>query len=470
MNENGIRSLDSFFFARMGAQRLPGLAYALIENGEVVHQHALGLRDIGLHLPVTLDTLFGIGSVTKMLTAVAIMQLRERALLDLDDPVEEHVPLPLSSVDKPIRIWHLLSHSSGIPTLGEAEARHAARWFRLGFPIAHSGDVLAFMEGAGEWVHFRPGERWFYLNEGYLLLGAIIERLSGQSFIDYINAQILDPLGMERSFFLRDQVETDPDRAIPYCVDRAGDYFVGMNLYRGLPAAGGLITTVKDLAHFTQLFVNEGRSVNGEAVISPESLRLIMEPRVALPANAAPESMPAGLENDEFTGERHGAHGCGPQIFPGFFGHTLVGHSGGVMGASAYIGFLPERRMGAVVLTNFNNAPVEQLVQAALGTLLGNEIGRLPFVQRERLLDGLVGPYDTFRSSIDVEVRRAGELLELVIRNQYQDRVIPLVPTSFDEQHPQFLGLSSGLSFPAEFIRSDRGVDLVFERYTFRKR
>lgn len=470
MEEQRIRGLESFFFEQMSLKGLPGLAYALIENGEVAYQHALGFRDISQHLPVTLDTLFGIGSVTKMFTAVAIMQLRERGLLDLNDPVEEHVPLPLTSLDAPIRIWHLLSHSSGIPTLGEAEARHSARWFRMGFPIAHARDVLTYMEGADEWIHFPPGERWFYLNEGYLLLGAIIERLSGQSYADYINTHILGPLGMRRSFFLRDQVEEDPDHAIPYCVDRAGQYFVGMNLYRGLPAAGGLITTVKDLAAFTRLFVNEGRSAEAEAIISRDSLGSMMEPRVALPANAAPESVPLGHEDDEFTGERRGAHGCGPQVFPGFFGHTLVGHSGGVMGASAYMGFLPERRMGAVVLTNFNNVAVDQLVLAALATLLGEEITSLPSVRRERLLNGLAGPYDTFRSSIDVEVRRAGELLELVIRNQYQDRVIPLVPTSFDERRPQFLGLSGGLSFPAEFIRSERGVDLLFERYTFRKR
>jgi CubicO group peptidase (beta-lactamase class C family) len=469
VDEQRVRDLESFYFERMSEERLPGLAYALIEDGEVTRRNALGYRDMHDHLPVTLRTIFGIGSVTKVFTAVAIMQLREKGLLELDDPVEKHVPLPPMPFDEPVRVWHLLSHSSGLPGLGEAEARHSPRWFKSGFPIAHAEDLLAFMEGAGDWVHYRPGERWFYSNEGYLLLGVIIERLSGQGYGDYVTEHILAPLGMDRSFFLRHEVEEDDDRAIPYIIDRDDSYAVGMNLYRGLPAAGGLVTSVEDLARFTQLFVSEGRSPEGTSIFNEESLRLMREPRIPLPGTTlcGPTS---GDESDDFTGEASGAYGCGPQVHPGFFGHELVGHSGGVMGASAYMGVLPERRLGAVVVTNANNAPANQLALAGLATLLGKDLDRLPSVRRERLLDSLCGPYDAHRGSMDVRISRDGMLLELVIRYHYQDRRIPLVPVSLDEQRPRFDALINGRRVAAEFIRSDRGLDVIFDRYTFRKR
>jgi CubicO group peptidase (beta-lactamase class C family) len=116
----------------------------------------------------------------------------------LDDPVEKFLPLKIRPFGEPIRIWHLLSHTAGIPALAYAEAE--LRWEQGtgGKPLALATveDFVAWLNGATDWVEARPGERWFYLNEGYILLGGIIEKLSGLSYADYVRKKILEPLGM----------------------------------------------------------------------------------------------------------------------------------------------------------------------------------------------------------------------------------------------------------------------------------
>lgn len=468
MDEQPAAHFARYCLDRMISARLPGLAFALITNG-AVHRRALGFRDLGRRRPTTPRTLFGIGSVTKVFTAIAIMQLRDRGLLRLDDPVAGYVPLSIEPFGEPITIGHFLSHSSGIPALGLAESRHADRWFMTGLPIADEQDLLAFMEGAGDWVHFRPGERWFYLNEGYLLLGAVIERLSGQRYATYVTEHILTPLGMNRSYFAREQVEADDDRAVPYVLDRDGKFFVGTNLYSLMPASGGLVSNVEDMTRFVQLFLNEGQSEDGHPIISRESLRLMTQPRVALPYDAREGLSASRAGEAPTTPVARAWHGNGLQVSHDFFGHDLAGHTGGVMGAAAYMGFVPAEQVGVILLTNGQSHPMDHLGMVALALQMGQDPEQLDFIRRDRLLDALCGPYRGFRGTMEAEVARNGDLLELTIRYHYEDRIVPLILTEFDDRRPRFTAMSGGRRLSAEFIRSGDRVELVFERYQFRK-
>src|SRR3954453_16821874 len=111
-------ALESFIFEKMSATRLPGLSIALVKDGEVVYARGFGLADIARARPVTPNTLFGAASITKSFIGIAILQLAEKGLLKLSDPVERHVPCPLASkTAEPIRIEHLLTHTSGMPAL-----------------------------------------------------------------------------------------------------------------------------------------------------------------------------------------------------------------------------------------------------------------------------------------------------------------------------------------------------------------
>jgi CubicO group peptidase (beta-lactamase class C family) len=229
--------LEDFIFTKMSETKLPGLSVAIVEGGEVIWAKAFGFRDLECGLAATPHTLYGIGSVTKSFTALSIMQLAEQGKLNVDDPVDTYVPINIRPGGESIRISHLMSHSSGIPALAYAEAviRGATGAGENWFPIASCSDLLTFMTDAQDWALTRPGERWFYLNEGYAILGYIIEKCSGIPYEEYVQQHVLAPLGMERSFFSKEEVEKDPDAATPYIITReGGEEAVHLSLWRHL--------------------------------------------------------------------------------------------------------------------------------------------------------------------------------------------------------------------------------------------
>jgi len=217
----GAEELENFVFQRMAESGFVGLSIATIEEGELNYKRGFGFRDFDRGTSVTPETTYCIGSVTKPFTALAVMQLHEKGLLSLDDPVEKHIPFKVRPMGEPILVKHLLSHSSGLANLGYAEVTlsaitdASAQWF----PISSPQDLLVFMNGAEDWAVSKPGQRYGYLNEGYILLGMIIEEASGVAYADYVKESILDPLGMSRSTFREDEVEKDGERchAVYFC-------------------------------------------------------------------------------------------------------------------------------------------------------------------------------------------------------------------------------------------------------------
>ena len=137
MDFENLIALDSFVLARMQETHLPGLALSLIQvDGESDHR-VFGFRDIETRRSVTPRTLFGLGSITKVFTALAVFQLCDRGLLDLDDRIDRWLELDLKPYGEPIRVWHLLSHTSGIPALGFSESKMSDEWFMHGIPVQY---------------------------------------------------------------------------------------------------------------------------------------------------------------------------------------------------------------------------------------------------------------------------------------------------------------------------------------------
>ncbi|MCS7253674.1 MAG: beta-lactamase family protein, partial [Armatimonadetes bacterium] len=182
------QGLEAYVFEKMSKTNLPGLSMAIVKDGEVVYARGFGFRDLESGSPMTTQTRVGIGSVTKSFTALSIMMLVEEGKINLDDCVDKFAPISLRPFGEPVRIWHLLTHSSGIPALAYAEAfiRYVVGEEATWIPIASFDDLKAFMSDAESWATAKPGERFFYLNEGYLLLGRIIEIASGKSYEEFV--------------------------------------------------------------------------------------------------------------------------------------------------------------------------------------------------------------------------------------------------------------------------------------------
>ena len=447
--------LEEFIFAKMSETKLPGLSAAVVKGDEVIWAKAFGFRDLECGLAATPHTLYGIGSVTKSFAALSIMQLAEQGKLSLDDPVDAYVPLSIRPGGETIRICHLMSHSSGIPGLAYAEAviRGATGAGENWFPIANCSDLITFMADAQDWTIGRPGERWFYLNEGYAILGHIIEKCSGMPYEEYVQKHLLAPLRMERSFFAREKVEKDPDAAIPYIITRDGERKPSTYPYGGISADGALISSVLDLSIYVAMYLGGGES-KGVRLVSRESVETMAAPQVALPQQG-----PFGK----------GSYAYGLSITPDFLGHKIVGHGGSVLVATAYMGFIPEQGVGIALLANGSGYPLSQLGLYGLAMLLEKDPEELPFVQMERALTELVGTYETYKGTMKAQVKRRGDFLTIEIKDRYSDLVVILVPEAVEGDVRTFYSLGAGMKLPVEFRVNGIDIDLIYERYRLRK-
>lgn len=460
MKEAAIQRLERFTFDKMAESNLPGLSLALIEGEAVTYARGFGLRDLARGLPATPDTLYGIGSVTKSFTALAVLKLAEEGNLSLDDPVARYLPFPYRPKGQTVRLHHLLSHTAGLPALayGEAIIRHANGIGGKYLPIGGPKDILTFMDGAEAWEEAAPGERWFYFNEGYAILGLIIEQVSGKPYAEYLREVILAPLGMHRSGFDQALLENDPDVATPYVLYADKSPQIGHYLFRAIRSEGGLLSSVMELARYVQLYI-EG----GKGIVSPESLAAMMTPRVALPLKSAPE-----LWGEATSGSAEAHYGYGLSVQE-FFGERLVGHGGSVLVSTAHLAFIPERKLGVAVLANGSGYPLAQLAQVAMALLLERDPDALPFMRVEAALTPLTGRYETFKGSMQADIERRGDFLQLTVVDGAQPQQVLLVPEQLDETEPRFFTLAGGKRLPVVFRRSQAGVELVYERYKLRR-
>jgi CubicO group peptidase (beta-lactamase class C family) len=460
-----FRRLESFVFEKMASTRLPGLSLALVDRGETTYARGFGQRDLANGLPATPETLYGVASVTKSFTALAVMQLAERGLLDPGDPVERFLHYDLRPGGETVRLEHLLTHTSGVPALAYSEALigHANGAGRPWLPISGPEDVLTFMAGAEEWAESRPGERWAYANEGYALLGLVVERVSGRPFEEYLRSEILAPLGMHRSFLTRAEVAAARDVATPYVLPHDGPPVPGHYLYRRIRSEGGLISSASDLARYLAMFLADGRLPDGTALVGSETMAAMIEPRIATPFRTAP-----GLTGGEGDPEPAQRYGFGLAV-ESFFGRRLIGHAGNVGVSTAHIAYLPEDGLGVAVLANGSGYPLGHVARVALALALGQEPGELPALAVQDSLEQLTGRYRTFRGTVDARVVRHGDFLKLLIASRTNPEEIILVPERTGGSEPGFFTLSEGRSLPVSFRRLDDGTELLFERHKFRR-
>jgi CubicO group peptidase (beta-lactamase class C family) len=445
--------LEGFIFEKMSATHLPGLSIAAVKNGEIIYSRGFCFRDLEYGLRATPETLYGVGSVTKSFTALSIMQLAENGKLSLEDDVIKHIPLELKPMGVPAKIWHLLCHASGVPALAYAEAliRYLTGAGEKWIPIASHEDIITFMREANDWALAKPGEKWFYLNEGYVLLGYVIEKLSGMSYENYVKEKILKPLGMGRSFFRKDEVEADPNVAVPYIITRDGEVKKSVHPY-GVYADGGLISNVLDLAKSIIMYLNRG-SYGGVTLLSKGSIEEMEKPRVSLPLQV-------------FGGE---SYGYGLMINPNFFGEKLVGHGGSVLVYTAYIGYIPEEKVGIALLANGSGYPLSQMGLYGLALMIGENPENLPFMKYEKTYDLLTGLYETYKGTMKAQVINRGGLLQLEIKDKYVDMIVALIPEKIEDSVKRFYAIQAGGKLPVEFIADGKKVELIYERYRLKK-
>src|SRR5215204_2110819 len=237
--------------AAVAKSGIAGSSLLMVRDGRMVGRHNEGFQDADKRVPVSDGTIYHWASITKTFTGIAIVQLRDRGLLSLDDPVVKYVPElqrahnPFGDISQ-VKIRHLMSHSAGF---------RASTWPWGGDKPWHpfepaSWEQLAAMLPYTD-VQFAPGSRYSYSNPGVIFLGRIIERLSGDDYEGYVTKNILMPLGMHASFFDRAPYHLLPQRSHSYLRDDRGIHEARFDFDTGITVSnGGLNAPLGDMAKY----------------------------------------------------------------------------------------------------------------------------------------------------------------------------------------------------------------------------
>jgi len=352
-------------------------------DGKPIFRKGFGLADREWNIPNGPDTKFRLGSITKQFTATAILQLAEAGKMKTDDPVSKYYTDAPASWSK-ITIHHLLTHTSGIPSYTDIPGFFQKQAM---FDLTPAEIVKLTQDKP---LEFEPGENWKYDNSGYILLGYVIEKVSGQTYADYIRQHIFEPLGMRDTGYDNTK-DILPRRASGY-VYQGGRWLNAPYLAMTVPfAAGSLYSTVDDLLIWDQ-------------------------------ALYAGKPLSAASLDKMFTPYKNGyAYGwfIGKQ-----FGRKQISHGGGINGFSTVIARFPDDKVTVIVLANMQTPAVGRMGQAVAGMVFGVQ----PVVHTEikidpKLLDDYVGAYSLPPGSFTIS--RDGDRLTGGPEGQPAQQLIP---------------------------------------------
>jgi CubicO group peptidase (beta-lactamase class C family) len=438
--------------AQLEAERqekdIPGLAVAVVREQEVIWSRGLGLANLKDGRPMQADTIFRVGSITKVFTATMMMQLRDAGRLQLDDPVERHIPgftirSPFPG-SRPVTLRQLASHTSGLPV--EAPLDH----FRtMVFP---SGAEMAMSLKDAE-LGFMPGTQFRYSNAGFAVLGHALERAAATPYAEYVSACILRPLGMADSGF-----DAGPDverrMATLYRARRGDRRQVEMfhPEIGGLVPSGHLYSTVNDMARFIALQFSTG-TAEANGVLDAGSLQETRAPNYVAP-------------------DWSGGIGLGWHLSR-LGSHTAVNKSGVTFGSTTDAAFIPALKLGiAVCVNSIALAPLMTRSGLELLAPIVEKLSQPPAVDQlpvdPRQWEIYIGTYAWPLMQLAIDVKIVDGRLTVVADSGLGVETVTLVP------HAEHTFRMQGGSVSGELARFELGEDgrvryLHFGPYTFER-
>jgi CubicO group peptidase (beta-lactamase class C family) len=395
-------------------------------DGGVILSKGYGSANLEWNIPNTPVTKFRLGSLTKQFTAVSILLLAERGKLTLEDPIRKYMTDAPAAWDK-ITIFNLLTHTSGIPNFTSLPEYKSLQLVEA--PVAHT---IATVRDKP--LDFPPGEKMSYSNSGYLVLGYVIERVTGASYEQFVTDNIFTPLGMKDSGY-DSNTAIIPRRAAGYVPAPAGPVNAGF-IHMSIPhAAGALYSTTEDLLRWEQ-------SLFGGKLISAASLAKMTTP----------------FQNDY-------AFGLTVQTVSG---RKVIQHGGGIDGFNTFLAYYPDTKVTIAVLANINGQAPGQIA-AKLGDLAHGGTVQTTSERKEiplpvATLSKYVGTYE-LGPGINMLIRVVGDHLTTQLTGQQQIPMFAESETKFflkvvDAQVEFFMDASGGVTHAAMYQNGrERKVD-----------
>jgi CubicO group peptidase (beta-lactamase class C family) len=388
---------------------IPSISIALVKDDQIVWAEAFGYSNVRTKTPATPETLYCTGSTFKFVTAAAVMQLLEQGKLALDDPVNQYLGdeaiADRSEEEKPVTIHHLLCHYSGL----SGPTNTVALWKR-DLPMPPS-DVVSQIKAVRD-----PGVKYEYCSPGYALAGYLVERVSGQSYEDYIVEHILRPLGVPTLKPVEPTPAMIEVMALPYRLAQNTAVPEAQVRY-DVFAAGDIHLTAADMARFLAAQLNGG-SHNGNRVLEAATVK--------------------EMQREQFSG---GKYGLGTTVAEEE-GHTIIAHGGGVPGFNAYSMGDVDTRVGVYLMANASPSlrPMRAIGRLALELLRGEtDVQPLPsFVVKEHkevpvsseILAKYVGRYE-MRPDFVLTITKEEDKMFVQATGQSRAQIFPMSDSEF---------------------------------------
>ncbi len=371
-SDNWIDEFEDFTCGIMEEHDIPGLSVAVADAREIIYSKGFGKRNIEQDLAATDETIYGMASVTKSFTALAVLILEEEGKLSIGDPVVKYLPefkVPNDVYNHAMTIQHFINHTAGLPPTpalrycmvrsmeGDPTVdllKDKGKWedWTDHPPIDTYAELLSFLSQRDLQLLGPPGKQLSYSNDAYSLLGCIVERVSGQPFEDFVAERILEPLNMNNSTFDLDFVETSDDVTQLYTTN--DDEVLAAPKWQHAPAmlgAGFLRSTVLDMVKYGQMHLRRGLSTDNKRILSQMGVAL--------------------MRSGAFPSGRKIFYGYGLRVRPDYHGVNLIGHGGSLKGVSSQFGFIPEKGLTIMVTANLQGVPAAKIWMGAANLLLG---------------------------------------------------------------------------------------------------
>jgi CubicO group peptidase (beta-lactamase class C family) len=337
--------IASFIHDNMTQWRIPGLAVGIVQDDTLVWSGYFGYAHIDKQIPVSQTTIFRVGSISKIFTAVAMMQLLEKGKFSVDAPIDEFLPFTVfkqkyDCCPKPT-FMDVFTHTSG-----GGEFR-SFRPEAMALPAGAQRRNLEELYEPGILTRICPGEKWSYCNYCIGALGLALETMTGESFREYTDRHIFEPLGMSSSSFYENE-QILAHVAQGYTAGRKSFSPVDLFVIEDVPA-GNVYATVPDMSRFMIALLNGG-SCDNASIVSPDTLQYMLTPQYGLDSRLTAMGINFFLRN---------AYGC-----------AIAEHSGGMPGFISEMLLVPDRKIGIIALDNAESGGSYEAAYGILKILL----------------------------------------------------------------------------------------------------
>lgn len=450
---NTVRDIESLVTDWLNDNNVPGVSVIIVDEEGEQYAEGFGARHVESNAAATPDTLYGMGSITKSFTALAVIQLAESGALSVEDPINAYVDHYEDAPGEPITIEELLTHTSGMPDTPTGAFDQALEGFPSG--VADEADLKRFVRDS---TGFRATdeERFFYYNTGYVVLGKLIETVDGRTYPEYVKDEIFEPLDMERATFNPKALDDDDDAMTGY--RPGGEEEPPEPTEFPLPEldipAGGLIASVRDLSRFLRAMMADGGLAGGR-VCSPDSVYRLQQGR------AVRQTYLDGTDKEYCYGWQRQPVGSA----------EVIGHGGSILASTSYAGYLQDEGFGIVVACNSSaEPPAGALSQAILALVNNQEIVDVPAYALKEKCEDVSGTYEAFRDEYTVTVEPQDGGLLLTYESHLGEEKLRAFPASLDPDDYEFYTVTGGgVRAPLEFDLTGEKAYLCFERTRVRR-